>query len=265
MVINKFSKKFSWVFLVTMFLMIAHANSQAIRSMPDSLRRYNQAPIPVSAAHDDVSDSLENPVYFEANTDSLVKIKLVNLAYNNPAIKISESNIKISYADLDKTKLSWLGNVSVGANINEFVISNSAAASFFPKYNLGIIFPLDFLKKMKRDKIAAEENINIARELKTDKMQTLKTEVLIRYENYKEMKEVVFLQKSFLEYDFSNYETARAAYSDGNGSIIDMNKSHQNYLIGKSKLVSLEKDLNISIIRLEEMINVPLEIALQLP
>lgn len=264
MIINKFTKKISWMILVTMFLMFAHANAQAIRSVPDSLRKYNQPP-PQVKTDDDLQDSLDAPQYFEANADSLVKLKLVKLAYNNPAIKISESNIKISYADLDRTKLSWLGNVSVGANINEFVISNSAAASFFPKYNLGIIFPLDFMKKMKRDKIAANENLNISKELKTDKMQALKTEVLIRYENYKEMKEVVFLQKSFLEYDFSNYETARSAYSEGNGSIIDMNKSHQNYLIGKSKLVSLEKDLNISIIRLEEMINVPLETALQLP
>ena len=161
--------------------------------------------------------------------------------------------------------MAWLGNVSLGANINEFVVNNSAAASFFPKYNLGVILPLDIIAKTKRDKIVANENLNVAEELLTDKLQTIKTEVLTRYESYKEMKEVVFLQKSFLEYDFSNYETARAAYADGTGSIFDMNKSHQNYLLGKSKLVSLEKELNVSIIRLEEMINVPLEKALQLP
>ncbi len=258
MIINKLSKKISLIFLFALFLSVEEANSQAIRSVPDSLRKYNK-PRSQSITEE------EAPNYAELNADSLIKIKLVKLAYNNPAIKISESNILISYADLDKTKLSWLSNISVGANINEFVVNNSAAASFFPKYNLGVILPLDFLSRMKRDKIAANESLNINQEIKKDKMQTLKTEVLIRYEAYKEIKELVFLQKSFLEYDFSNYETNRAAYSEGSGTIFDMNKSHQNYLLGKSKLVSLEKELNVSIIRLEEMINVPLETALQIP
>lgn len=249
--------------ILVIFFIPKEASSQAIRSMPDSLRKYNKPPVQKNSEIN--FDSTVAPNYEELNTDSLVKIKLVNLAYNNPAIKISESNINISYADLDRTKLSWLSNITVGANINEFVVSNSAAANFFPKYNLGLMFPLDYFKKIKHDKAVAKENISIAKELKNDKMQAIKSEVLSRYETYKEMKEVVFLQKSFLEYDFSNYESARSAYSDGNGTLMDLNKSHQNYLIGKSKLVSLEKDLNISIIRLEEMINVPLESALQLP
>lgn len=258
MITSKHSKKIHLVFLFALFLSVEQANSQAIRSVPDSLRKYNN---PKSQPINEE----EAPNYAELNTDSLVKLKLVKLASDNPAIRIIESNIQISYADLDKTKLSWLSNISVGANINEFVVNNSAAASFFPKYNLGLILPLDFFKKTKRDKIAATENLNISKEIKKDKMRTIKTEVLLRYEAYKEIKELVFLQKSFLEYDFSNYETARSAYSEGNGSIFDMNKSHQNYLLGKSKLVSLEKELNVSIIRLEEMINIPLETALQLP
>lgn len=276
------------IYLKTLSLIVVIAvsfvqicNSQVVRAMPDSLRKYRNAPqqnspdtltqpLYVRPSDDYVDDSNyinteKAPVYSDNNNDSLIKIKLVKLAQNNPAIRISESNINIYNAELERTKTSWLGNISLGANINEFVISNSAAASFFPKYNLGFIVPFDLLKKMKRDKITATENVNVAKELKTDKLNTIKTEVLTRYEAYKELKELVFLQKSFLEYDYSNYETARNAYSEGTGNMIDMNRNHQNYLLGKAKLTSLQKEYNVAVIRVEEMINMPLEEALKLP
>jgi hypothetical protein len=42
-----------------------------------------------------------------------------------------------------------------------------------------------------------------------------------------------------------------------------MNKTHQAYLTEKSKLVTYQKELNISIIQLEQLIGVPLAVALK--
>ena len=250
-----------FILLFITFLHCADAVAQTIQQVPDSVRRQYQLRQQEKQARE------KGPAidYSLLDQDSLIKIKLVNLAMNNPNIRIADANIRIAEADLNRAKLAWLNSVVVGANINEFVVQNSAAASFFPKYNVGASVPLDIFSRTKREKKVARENILINNELKKDKQTFLKSEVLMRYENYKEKREVVILQKSYMEYDFSAYEAAQKAYSEGDMTIDDMNKTHQIYLTEKSKLVTRERDLNIAIIQLEELIGVPVSQALQIP
>ena len=198
----------------------------------------------------------------QTNQDSVNKIRLVSLAMNNPNMRIADANIRIAERDLEMARLGYLSSLSLGANINEFVIRNSSAASFFPKYNFGISVPFDIISRNKRERRVAEEKVTISNEVKKDRMNFVKTEVLIRYENYKEKKENVFLQRTYMEYDFSAYESAQKSYADGNMTLEEMNKSYQAYILERSKLVSKERDLNIAIIQLEEMIGVPLAVVI---
>ncbi len=247
-----------------LFIMLWQSNdtlAQRIQQVPDSIRKKYEV------RQQERKAQQKAPVidYSTLNQDSLIRLKLVKLAMNNPNINIADANIRISEADLKRAKLAWLNSVVVGANINEFVVQNSAAASFFPKYNVGASVPLDIFSRTKREKKVARENILINNELKKDKENFLKAEVLMRYENYKEKREVVILQKSYMEYDFSAYEAAQKAYSEGDMTLEDMNKTHQIYLTEKSKLVTRERDLNIAIIQLEELIGVPVSEAMQIP
>ena len=249
------------ILFLAMLLPFAELAAQRIQQVPDSIRKKYQVQQQERKARE------KGPVidYSTLNQDSLIKVKLVKLAMSNPNINIADANIRISEANLKSAKLAWLNSVVVGANINEFVVQNSAAASFFPKYNVGASVPLDIFSRTKREKKVARENIIINNELKKDKQTFLKSEVLMRYENYKEKREVVILQKSYMEYDFSAYEAAQRVYSEGDMTIEDMNKTHQIYLTEKSKLITRERDLNIAIIQLEELIGVPVAEALQIP
>jgi outer membrane protein TolC len=243
----------------TLFLfvmLLADVAAQRIPQVPDSVRKRYQ---------DQRNENIRaNKVDLTTlNQDSLIKARLVKLAETNPTLAIADANVRVANAEIARAKLSWLSALNAGANINEFVIQGSQAASFFPKYNLGFVIPFDIVARQKRDKKIAGENLVISNEIKRDKQQIIKTAVLIAYENYKEKNEIVLIQKSYIEYEFSAYEAAQKSFSDGEISMVDMNKTHQAYLTEKSKLVSEQKELNIAIIQLEQLVGVPLIVALK--
>lgn len=254
-------------FLITLTFLIASPDvfSQALGRVPDSIRRQYDPPMQ-DVQRTQMSGSNSSVQNGDLNTDSLIKVKLVNLATkSHPLVEIASANARIADADYQKAKKSWMSSVSFGANINEFVVSNPDAANFFPKYNLGAMVPMDLFSRMKREKKVASENINISNLQREDRLRYIKAEVLMRYENYKEKKEIVNLQRSYLEYDLLAYEAAKRDYADGDIPMDQMNKAHQIYITEKSKLTTRERDLNIAIIQLEELIGMPIETALQLP
>lgn len=246
------------VFLTILVILGMQATvfAQRIAQVPDSLRKKYEATQRETKAAKVVDLS-------KLDQDSLIRVKLLELAQNNTDLVISDANIRIAEANLALAKKSWLSSVTAGANINEFVVNSSPLANFFPKYNLGIAVPFDIVSRVKREKRVAQETLLINQENKKEKQQLLRTELLIRYETYKEKKEQVVIQKNSIEYDYSNYLALQKQYADGDAKLEAMDKAYQNYLGEKVKLVSKELDLKIAIIRLEEMIGIPLPQAIE--
>jgi outer membrane protein TolC len=229
---------------------------QRIPQVPDSIRKNYQAnnPKPLKNRTVDIS---------KLDQDSLIRQKLLALALNNPAIIASDANIRISEIELKRTKSSWVSSISAGANINEFVIKNSPAASFYPKYNLGVSIPFNIISKAKSDRKVATENVIINKEFKKDKLRLLKTEVLSRYENYLEKKELVKLQKISMDDDYQGYLAAQKNYASGTIELDEMNKIYKSYVNEQVKLITKQKELNIAILLIEEIIGMPIEGVLQ--
>ncbi len=196
--------------------------------------------------------------------DSLIKVKLVWLAMNNPQLKIADASIQIAKSDILKANNSWLSSVNASANINEFVVNGSPGALYYPKYNFGLSIPFDIASKTKNLKKTANENLIINKELKKDKEEAIKAQVLIAYENYKEERELVLIEKTFIEYKFSADEGAQQSFTDGEITIDEMNKMHQAYLQEKEKLITKQRGLNVAIIMLEQIVGVPLADAIKL-
>ena len=225
---------------------------QTIARVPDSIRKKYQAT--------DTRPAKGRPIDLtKLDQDSLIREKLVELAYKNTGVVEADAGIRIAEANLDLAKKSWFSSVTAGANINEFVVNSSPQANFFPKYNLGIAIPFDIIARSKREKKVAQENLLISQENRKEKQQLVKAEVLIRYETYKERKEQVLIQKNSIEYDYSGYLAAQKGYADGDVKLEDMDKAYQNYLGEKQKLVSRELELRIATIQLEQIIGISLE------
>ena len=125
--------------------------------------------------------------------------------------------------------------------------------------------PFDIFSKTKQEKNIATENIVAAKAIKQDRIRIIKTQVLTLYENYKEKKELLRLQKSFMtEEDNDFYVSAQKSYADGTIQLNEMNKSYQTYISAQSKLVGAQHDFNVATIELEQMIGVPIDDAIRL-
>ncbi len=226
--------------------------AQSLSKMPDSVK---------TKLEEEKKGVVVTPVK-AAESDDAIKARLIKLALKNPELQVIEASLKIAEINYVKSKSTLLSSVSIGANINEFVVSNSAVASLFPKYNLGVSIPLDLFAKAKAVKQVASQDVLIAQAQKAQQEKVIKMEVLSRYENYKEKKELLELQKISMEDDFAAYQRAQQQYADDDIELVEMNKLYKAYINEKATLTSLQKNFNVAIIELESILGVSLEKAL---
>lgn len=197
------------------------------------------------------------------NTEEDIKAKLIFLALKNAQNVAADANVRIAEIARRKANSSFLSSINMGANVNEFVVNNSPAANFFPKYNIGLYIPLDIFANTKAAKRTADELIIIGNSQKAMISDALKAKVLKQYEIYKEKKQLLELQRITTNDDIAAYEKAQKDYKDEIITIEDVNKKYGELINSRGNLVSKEKDLNISIIEIEEIIGVPLKTVLE--
>ena len=231
------------LFATAFFLTSLFCGAQRIQQVPDSIRKKYKVRQLEEKAEEmaQVKENKRKVIDFTSyDNDSLLNLKLIEYALaHNPEIA---------------AKKSWMNAISANGNVNEFVVNSSAAASFFPKYNFGVAVPFDIFSRLKKDKAIAKGNIEINKYNKQTKINMVREEVQLRFEAYKEMKEVMMLQQESLEYDLTANEAAKKSYADGEITLEEMNKAYQVYLQEKSKLVSKRRNYKAAKISLEEYI-----------
>ena len=232
--------------------------AQRINQVPDSLRKKPTVPVRGKISKIDPAIN-DRPI----TADDEIKARLIKLVLSNPQVAIDDANVEIALLNRKKASTSWLSSLSVTGNVNEFVINNSPAANFFPKYNLGVAIPFDIFSKSSNEKKVGNENIKIANALKIQNENILKAEVLSRYETFKEQKDLLALQNITVENHLSDYQAAQKNFSDGLITIEELNKFYQAYISEKVKVISINKEFNIAKILLEQLIGLPVENALQ--
>lgn len=224
-------------FAFTLFI-CGHGFAQRIQQVPDSLRK--------------------QPPVQQVDEDQAIKNRLVKLAQKNPAFTSDDAAIEIAVLNRKKANSSWLNSVVIGGNLNEFSINNSPAGNFYPKYNFGVQLPLDIYAKNKNERKVGDQNIIIANAAKEDRLNKVKAETLIRYENFKEQRDLTNLQKISVDNNYSDYLAAQANFADNTITVDILNKIYQGYVFEQFKLVQLKKEFNVAIIQLEEMIGMSL-------
>jgi outer membrane protein TolC len=200
-----------------------------------------------------IADSLNNPYI-----DSLIKRKLIELALQNPAFKEADAMITSAQYELKGANTVWLNSIVLSGNINEFVINNTningiPASTLYPKYNFGVNIPLGLFTR--QEKNIAKEKVKIYDSQKDQKKRALTKEVLQRYENYKEKKELLNLQKLITDEQYSNYQQYQRDFASGEvKDIKDVNKEYQAWLQERTRLRTSEKDLKLAQLEIEEII-----------
>ena len=239
-------------FLITITFCCNLVTGQTLSKMPDSVRK-------IVDEYNGVGQTVKATVPPVVLSDDAIKEKLVKIALNkNPEITAADAQVKVAEIARKKANSSMLNSVNIGANANEFVINNSPQANFFPKYNLGLSVPLDLFAKNKAEKQTANQMITVNKAQREPVEKTIRARVLILYENYKETKEILQLQKMSMEDDIAAYEKAQQDYADNIITLEDVNRVYKASVNEKSILASKQKDHNIAVIQLEEAIGMPL-------
>ena len=162
--------------------------------------------------------------------------RLVQLAWrNHPANEAVRREVNIAEYDVKQSNVSWLENIRITGNMNEFTINKAAdpfgRAAFFPKYNigasvsLGTFFTIPYtIRKSKEALVISQANVN-AQKL------AVRNEVLKLYNEYVMRERIFKLQSQALldnetshkleeqrfrrgDITFDLYSTSLAAYND---------------------------------------------------
>jgi outer membrane protein TolC len=189
--------------------------------------------------------------------DSLIKDRLVALAMENPSLREADAMIGESQYQIKKAKSAWLNSLALSGNINEFVVNNSTingipASTLFPKYNLGVNIPFGIFAT--QDKNIARQRKKINEALKDQKIMSLRREVLTRYENYKEKKDLLDLQKIITDDQYATYQQKQREFANGEiRNVSDVNKEYAAWIQQRSQLRTREKDLADADLDVEEI------------
>jgi outer membrane protein TolC len=243
--------------LLVVLLIVSGNNifAQSLGKMPDSVRK-------IVDEYTGVSKTVNPPANIILSEDQ-IKTKFISLALKNAQITAADANVNIAEIARKKASSSMLSSINLGGNVNEFVINNSPQANFYPKFNLGVTIPLDIVSKNKAEKKTADQMIIISNAQRDQIVANIRARVLVQYEIYKERKEQVELQKIAMEDDLAAYERAQKDFKEDAITLEELNKIYKASIAEKSFLAAKERDLNVAIIQMEELIGVPLQTALQ--
>jgi len=192
---------------------------------------------------------------------SNVRERLVQLALQNPIYEISDHNVTIAEYNIRLAKTSWLSAIVVAGNLNEFSIDPKAAGNnsyFYPRYNFGVMIPLDIFSRSANNTKIAYEKYLVAQAERNDRFRIIKADILTRYEDYLLAQEKLTLQYKITKDAFEAYSKAEIDFKNNIIKIEDLNTFNSKYTDEQLKRLELQRNYNVSIIEIEKLIGVKL-------
>lgn len=196
-----------------------------------------------------------------------VRERLVQLALQNPLYEIADHNVTIAEYNIRLAKTSWLSSISIAGNLNEFSIDPKAAGNasvYYPRYNFGILIPLDIFARSSNNTKIAYEKYMIAQSERNDRFRTIKADILTRYEDYLLAQERLTFQYKITKDAFEAYSKAEIDFKSNLIKIEDLNIFNSKYVDEQIKRLELQRNYNVSKIDIERLIGVKLEDVIQL-
>jgi outer membrane protein TolC len=196
-----------------------------------------------------------------------VRERLVQLALQNPLYEIADHNVTVAEYNIRLAKSSWLAQIQVAGNLNEFSIDPQAsqgASVYYPKYNFGIVIPLDIFARSANNTKIAYEKYAIAQAERNDRFRMIKADILTRYEDYLLAREKLEFQYQITKDAFEAYTKAEQDFKNNTIKIEDLNLFNSKYIDEQIRRYQLQRDYNVSKIEIERLIGLKLEDVIQL-
>lgn len=183
-----------------------------------------------------------------------IREQLVNLAMLNSGRGIDSANRNIAVYNLNKAKNSWFDQIAIAGNINEFSLTNSTVASYYPRYNFGITIPLGIFSRHGNDVKIAREQVHIVDLISEQKLKAIRRDVLSRYETFLEKRDILKIEKETVEDVKTTYIKAKSDYTSSAISLDKYTEAIKNYNEELQKVRTADKNFNIAYLELEELV-----------
>ncbi len=203
------------------------------------------------------------PVFrHEPPTDSMIENRLVALALEGPRYSASNHQVKVSAANLQKAKRSWMNLLSVSVNYNDQSFAKPSTLNqtgyVYPKYFFGLTIPIGLFFTMGPDIKAAKETMEINKSNQESLARNLRTEVLGKWKQYRNYGELILLQNTIVVDQQTVLATAEKKFKDG-GSFDDYNKQNHSYSDEKAKMLNLQLQQDLIRLDIEALIGTSLD------
>ncbi|HEU4555672.1 MAG TPA: TolC family protein [Chitinophaga sp.] len=194
------------------------------------------------------------------------KQKLVELALQNPDVRQYDAQKEITKYDTRIAKAAWLNHLTAAGNLNEFTIKgnhngNNPQASFYPRYNFGVLIPLGHFISIPNEVKRAKAQGRMVQKQQESAALVIKQKVLDAYEEYAANKQLVELHTPILEDALVHYNQVEEKFRAGDSGVpLDEYKAaYHEYNAEMVQKVLLEKNLRQSKLALEGIVGMTLE------
>lgn len=190
--------------------------------------------------------------------------RLVQLAWrNHPSNEALRREVNIAEYNVKQSNVSWLDNIRVTGNYNEFTINPASdpfgRSAFFPKYNisasvsLGTFFSIPYnIKKSREAAVISQANVN------TQKL-AVRNEVLKLYNDYLMRERIFKLQSQALLDNETSHKLEEQRFRRGDITFDLYSASLAAYNNAMVAHLQAERDFKNSKLDLEQWIGMRLE------
>lgn len=203
------------------------------------------------------------PIFrYEPPSDSIIEIRLVNLALQGPQYEALGHRVTISQAQESMARRAWFNLLTFSLNYNDQTFAkntNLPGTYVYPKYYFGIIIPVGMFFSMGPQIHAASENVKVARNNQEDLARTLRTDVLSKWKTYKNYEALILLQNTIVVDEQAALNQIEKKFRDGTVSIDQYNLANKAFSDEKSKLLNLQLSQDLERLEIEKIIGTSLD------
>jgi outer membrane protein TolC len=203
-----------------------------------------------------------------SNYSKSMSEKLVNLAWkNNPDNTSLFDEAQARQYLLSAKKISWLNNITLYGNLNEFNLNgyaqNQLAVGRFPRYNFGIIIPLGIIFTLPKEVKAAHSYLDISLDAIRSQKLDIRNQVINKFQQYLQFtQEYQIYNLSTEDYKIQSLAKQKA-FEAGTCSLKDLRNSKSFYRASLINILKKRRDLMVTKNDLERLIGVPLSEAIK--
>lgn len=194
--------------------------------------------------------------------ENATRQKLVELALKNSDKKISDYQVDVAKQQVGIAKAQWLSTIFASSYWNEFSINPSAKDQlnfYYPKYNFGINVPLSIFITVPKAVKVAKTQLHVATEESKLKALAIKNAVLSKYEDYLMYKKQLTIENIVTNNEHNALLEVERNFRSGTASVAEYNKQMQSYNAELSRKISLQHDLAVARLGIEQIIGISLD------